>query len=266
MKPWVRELEWPDHYVDYNGHLHLLAVDSYYTMSQLLNDAWRESSTFDVRFYRLVDADIPLATINPRNIRVQGLTLDEGDSHAVPRRRERRRERGVPRGPRGLADLMSELHDIGPPPEGPGDEEGEPSDAKSDESDEHDDPDEPKEDESSDHGIGDGWHIEEDKNDADPSEHVAESESSHEPEHDDDGTRDSKADSSESDALGGTNINPCMCNTENVSLGVKRALRKLILQTNALVVVMCPHTCVWLEFVLGPDTRDRSKSFANPAL
>ena len=110
-KPWARECEWRDEYVDGRGNLHLYATDKYYTFIRLLKACWRQHATFDIRYYTLVDTEERIASFDPRHILVQPYDVDGGDSHVAPRRA--RRQRPLPPVPPAMEVLLGDLAAMG---------------------------------------------------------------------------------------------------------------------------------------------------------
>ena len=64
-KPWLRAMDWPGEVVDAVGDMHLKATDDYFTMMGMLQIAYRTDAECNISFYTLVDAETPIATIDP---------------------------------------------------------------------------------------------------------------------------------------------------------------------------------------------------------
>ena len=70
VKPWVHELDWVDEYVDERGHLHLKSTYKYYSLMRFLQQVHHDGVSYDLRFYKLVDMELPVAAIDPEWVRV----------------------------------------------------------------------------------------------------------------------------------------------------------------------------------------------------
>ena len=74
-KPWLREVTWLSDIEDPRGHYHLLALHKYYTLWQMIDHIYLAASEWDIRFYKLVTAEMPIQSVDPCRIRVFYLPL-----------------------------------------------------------------------------------------------------------------------------------------------------------------------------------------------
>ena len=104
-KTWLREVTWPDMAMNEHGHLLLQATDTHWTMMQMLSDVYLDWSEWAMRFYRLIDDDHPIATVDGRAIRVQHMVPDTAVAPHAAR---------MPRAPKPRDDpLLKALDDVG---------------------------------------------------------------------------------------------------------------------------------------------------------
>jgi hypothetical protein len=90
VKPWLRELEWIDREVDMHGNIVLHALHKYYTMWQMLKYVYVADSCWDLRYYTLVEADLPIITVDPTKVRVQHRLVEVMKHRAVKKRGAKR--------------------------------------------------------------------------------------------------------------------------------------------------------------------------------
>ena len=86
-KCWLTEVEWPSQAEDARTHIHLQCVHKYWTMMQMIADIYQADSAWDLRFYKLVDDDLPVVSIDPNWIRVKHMALEKRPATHAPRRR-----------------------------------------------------------------------------------------------------------------------------------------------------------------------------------
>ena len=120
-KCFTRRCEWPNEFVDARGHLHLWGTQEYCDMLRMLRSVWRSNSTYNVRFYTLVDEETPIHAIESRSIRVARYETPPSTEHVV-RRRARAKAAPDPR----HAALQHDLDAIG---DAPNDDQGEGDDS-----------------------------------------------------------------------------------------------------------------------------------------
>ena len=86
VKPWVRELTWPNDFVDNRGHIHLRGTHVYYTLIEVLKATWRLDSDYMMSFYTLVGGRMPIPEIDPLWVRVKEFEADRCERFKAPRR------------------------------------------------------------------------------------------------------------------------------------------------------------------------------------
>ena len=128
VKPWTRELVWEDHAVDENANTVLTALHRYFTMWQMLSDVYLADSDWTLRFYELIEEDIPVLTVDAMHVRVRYKDIDTVSHRAtIPRSR-------APASHAALLDALDAL----PRPDDPPSDGGDSPDGRSERS-EHSD-------------------------------------------------------------------------------------------------------------------------------
>ena len=124
-------MDWPGEYVDGRGHLHLRGTRRHLSMMKLLREAHRCNSSYDMRFYSIVDEDLPIASIDSKWIRVARKEVDPITAHRTKKRPKRA---PPPRNALLLGDLDALADDEREPDDAPTptDSDEERSDTKSD--------------------------------------------------------------------------------------------------------------------------------------